>query len=69
MEFIKIERTDKDVDNSQVIAKIPYEVEDEFGNKATLYRKEELNQETLEKEKEKLETQLAKINEKLNAFK
>lgn len=42
MEITKIERTDEDVDNSYYIAKIPYEVEDEFGNKATLYRKEEL---------------------------
>lgn len=68
MEITKIERTDTDVDNSIYIAKIPYQVEDDYGNTATLYRKEELRKGSLEQEKTALESQLAKVNEKLQSI-
>lgn len=39
-EIKKVERTDGDVDNSYYEFKIPYDVEDDYGNKATFYKKE-----------------------------
>lgn len=36
----KVPRTDVDVDNSSYEIKSPYEVNDDFGNAATLYKKE-----------------------------
>jgi len=41
IQITRIERTDVEVDNSKYEFKIPYEVEDDFGNKGTFYRKEE----------------------------
>lgn len=35
-----IKRTDKDVDNSAYVLKIPYTHTDDFGNEGTFYRKE-----------------------------
>ncbi len=45
--------------------KVPYEVGDQYGNKATLYRKEVVRKEELEKQKESLLKQVEDIDEKL----
>lgn len=66
LEIIKIDRTDANVDNSRYEAKVPYEVEDDYGNKATLFRKEVLgNLDSLLEQKAGLEKSLQEINEKL----
>ena len=68
IEIIKIDRTDIDVDNTAYIAKIPYEVKDEYGTTATLYKKEYLNKVALETEKTNLQNQIIVIDEKLDAL-
>lgn len=67
IEITKIDRTDANVDNSRYEIKVPYEIEDDYGNKATLYRKEVLgNLDTLLEQKAGLEKSLQEINDKLS---
>lgn len=70
LEIIQIDRTDANVDNSRYEAKIPYEVIDDYGNKAILYRKEVIgNLESLIEQKEVIENSLEEINNKINQIK
>lgn len=69
LEITKIDRTDANVDNSRYELKVPYEVSDDYGNKATLYRKEILpNVTTLQEQKTTVEKSLQDINDKIAAI-
>ena len=45
--------------------KTPYEQTDDYGNVVTLYRKDQTTKENLESQKASFQTQIDKINEKL----
>lgn len=65
-EIIKVDRTDANVDNSRYELKVPYEVEDDYGTKVTLYRKEViLSLDTLLSEKAIIEKALVDIEAKI----
>lgn len=50
---------------AQYEVKVPYEVQDAYGNKATLYRKEIETKENLEGQKANLQKEIDKIDERL----
>ena len=69
LEITKIARTDANVDNSRYELKESYEVEDDYGNKATLYRKVDLpNLTALQDEKASLEKRILEIDEQIAAI-
>jgi len=68
-EYIKIERTDADVDNSQIIAKVPTVITDDFGTEYTIFKKQTVDTSLLLAEKATLEARLIEINETLLAIK
>ena len=69
IEIIKVPRTDADVDNSYYVAKVPYEVEDDFGNKGTFFKKENIeSKEQLLQTKASLEKMLLIVDEKIKTI-
>lgn len=69
IDIVKIPRTDKNEDNSRYERKISYIVSDDYGNEATLYRKEiVINKEELIKNKEDLQKRIDDIDQTISAI-